>query len=307
MPLVKLPEETPSIIRHLNDRLGVLRDRDARLLPDLGGADTVLCASDYAGEHADPQFQVLSYLFADYNNAALWDAARVALRDGRWKDPSTMQFKKLNKDKVRMAVLPEFLDAANRINGLAVTLLIHRSIKSMFGFPDGENAATALAKEGYGDWKPEVAEKLLRIVNFQGLFSAALTKPEHRYLWITDRDAITETPDKLARLGRIFGRVIDHYCPWKFREFGYGTKLLDDKTHPVNDLLSIPDLIAGAALEFNDSREALGTGAEQIQEKSDIILRWAADDASPLRRLFIKISPHDGGWGVSVFNFERKE
>jgi hypothetical protein len=218
-----------------------------------------------------------------------------------------MQFKKLNKDKVRMAVLPDFLQAANDINGIAVTFLIHRSIGTLFDFEAGENAATVLASEGYGEWKPDVAEKLLRIVHFQGLFSAALTNPDHRYLWITDRDAITETPDKLARLGEIAGNVINHYCPWKFRAFGYGTEMTDEKTHPVNDLLSIPDLIAGAALEYSDSEENYGRGAEQVQPKSDIILRWAADNSTPLRRLFIKIYPTDGGkLAMSIYNFERK-
>jgi hypothetical protein len=97
MPLVKFDEKTYGIVEHLNERLGVLRERNPCLLPDFSQANTVICVSDYAGEHVGPNFQVLSYLFADYNNADLWEAARVALRNGRWKDPSTMQFKKLNR------------------------------------------------------------------------------------------------------------------------------------------------------------------------------------------------------------------
>jgi hypothetical protein len=206
-----------------------------------------------------------------------------------------------------MAVLPDFLEATNHINGLSVTFLIHRSIKSLFDFPAQENAATVLAKEGYGDWKPEIAEKLLRIVIFQGFFSAALTGQHHRYVWITDRDAIAETPDKLAQLGEIFNRIIAHYCQWTFRELGYGTELTDEKTHPVNDLLSITDLIAGAALEYFDSQEAHGSGEEQVQVKSDIILRWVADDSQSLRRLFIKIQPADsGGLAMSIVKLKRK-
>lgn len=290
--LINIVGEHPAIIGGINDILGELHRREPGLLPDFSSSESVICVSDYAGEHNAANFQVLSYLFVDFNRCGIFESLITWLRRGRWKDKSNIQFKSLGKDKVRRAVLPDFLQAANTIPGLSITFLIDKDIIELFPLKENRTIHEVFQEEGLGEWKPAVAEKLARIVHIKSLLVAALTREGQKFGWFTDRDAITESDKKLADLGNISQRVLNIYCQHELGFYGYGKSFDDNPEFIISNLLSIPDIVGASVLEYVESFHQNGKDKTKVLLKHDYtneILMWLADNSKPLKRLVFHI------------------
>jgi hypothetical protein len=267
---IEILNECPPIIQRINERLGVIKEKDGSAFPDFSKAETVLSVSDYAGE----------------NNAGLWDLVRKAVRYQKLDFTRNMEFKKLNKDRERRRILKDFLNTFDFINGLSLTYLIHRNIRYLF---TQRSPHTVLKHEGLGDWKPHIAEKILRVIHLQALLVCGLTNEKHKFLWLTDTDAITKD---IKSLGRIFHRIFNFYSTHSFKVFGYAVPFENpDKT--LDDLLAVPDLVAGALLEyFNQLEESQKENCNfLVQSKSNDILLWLAKENTALKKLVILITP----------------
>ena len=164
---------------------------------------------------------------------------------------------------------------------------------------------TFLEKNGYGDWKPHIAEKILRVCHLQAFVIDKLTSDGHKFLWLTDRDAITKDIDSL---GKIFQDVFSIYATHGFRLFSYA-KPFDDSKKRIDDLLSIPDLVAGAVLEYFHEYDLSEKGIKdkfEVQDKTNKILLWLSNKKSMLKKITCKIYlSDDGKWTFSFFGFEK--
>ncbi len=164
-----------------------------------------------------------------------------------------------------------------------------------------------LEENGYGTWKPHIAEKILRVCHLQAPIVDKLTSSKHKFLWLTDRDSITEDIDSL---GKIFQNVFNTYATHGFSIFSYA-KPFQDSEMRIDDLLSIPDLVAGSVLEYFHECESADKGIKdnfEIQDKSNRILVWLSNKESKLKKLTCRIYPTDGGkWAFSFLGFEKKD
>ena len=135
MGLINILNICPGVISHLNERFGVLLQNKKLEMPDFSAADSILSVSDYAGQDLKKigakyaKYQVLSFIILDWNNAGIWDLTRLAFRIKKLDFERNMEYKKLNKDKVRFRLLDEFLNIFDSINGIVLTYLIHNDIK----------------------------------------------------------------------------------------------------------------------------------------------------------------------------------
>lgn len=282
MGLIELSQDAAPFIKHLNECFGRVKNLTPSSFPDLSNGESIFSVSDYAGENKDGYYQALSYAIVDWNNAELWDASRLALRYSKLDFVRDFEYKKLNKDRERKRLLQEFLDATQKLNGLSLTYLIDKNIRYLFS---DKSPHTLLENEGLGKWKPHIAEKLLRIVHLQAPVIYYLTNDNHKFLWLTDRDAITED---MESLGKLFYRIFNFYSTHEFKVLAYAQPF-SDPSKSINDLLSIPDLIAGSILEyFNQEKSVEADGKDDeltVQEKTNQILKWLADESSNLRKL----------------------
>ncbi|MDP2045894.1 MAG: hypothetical protein Q8L00_06755, partial [Deltaproteobacteria bacterium] len=101
------------------------------LLPDLRQGPNIFIASDYSGQHSSSRYESLSFLFADLNSCEEWDKLRIKLRDRFLPDGSRMSYKNLSNAK-RRKFLMHFLNSANHILGIVITILIDKRIESLF-------------------------------------------------------------------------------------------------------------------------------------------------------------------------------
>ncbi len=302
MGLIEIPNPRPGIVDHINERLGTLLETGVLELPDFSQAQSVLSVSDYAGEDAKKTgrksntYQVLSFVILDWNNAQMWALARLALRINQLGFVRSMGFKKLNKDRERLRLLKQFLENFDQLEGLVITYLIHNDIRYLFS---DRSMHKYLADEGCGKWKPHVAEKILRVCHLQAPFVFKLTSSNNKFFWLTDRDSITED---MNGLGRILQSVFNIYATHGFTDFAYAQPFIDP-TMALDDLLSIPDLVGGAILEYVLRSDMAERGLEdglEIQDKTNLILEWFSNRNSRLKKVTCKIYRNRRREGLAI-------
>jgi hypothetical protein len=189
---------------------------------------------------------------------------------------------------VQPALVP-FLQLADTICGILIVFAVSKGKASAFE-SDDSNARSELLSL----WKPHIQEKLLRVLHISGLFCGALSIPDQDVLWIIAQDAIAANVTQLTELTQIFSRISSHYLSHDLGGLKCGTTLSDNGTLQLEDLVSIPDLAAGAVAELATALikqrvfpekgliTPLPTG---MTWKSQLIVSWLARPGMSLRRL----------------------
>ncbi len=279
------------------------------LLPDLRRGSTILVVSDYSGENDTAFYQSLSFLFADTDHLTMWENRRRRLRQQFLANGRRMAFKNLN-DRERREALPHFLTAANTIPGLIVNILIDKRIRSLFS-KSGMIDRNQPELEPYSHWRNGTFEKMFRVVHFIGFFVAGLSRSHQDLIWMTDEDEIAANAQRLRELTDIFIIVASNYLSYSLRHFRCRTTKSDDGSRQIEDLASIPDLIAGTLTEVFTAQQSEGLMptsylivpiTRNLSRKAIEIMSWFADSLQPLKRLVYVIRPIESS---SSFCLER--
>jgi hypothetical protein len=150
-----------------------------------------------------------------------------------------------------------------------------------------------------------VLEKLLRTLQFASFFLAGLARPGQTVWWVTDDDAIAPNPERIAEVTTLFATIASHYLDYDLQHFRFGTATtMDDGSRMIEDLLSIPDLVAGALVHGTLAMQRAGTFPRSristlmppaLSPKGTSIMRWFTDKAQPLKRVVYVIEPTTPG------------
>ena len=263
-------------------------------LPDFSEDTKIAVMSDFSGEHKGASFNTYSFLIMAYNKVGPFQTHSEALRRryGLSEPFSEFAFKDLTFGP-RSRALPDFLQLVDSfIHGAVITIAIDKQIGTVFG-PSKKEAHAFIQKQladmELGQWKGEIAEKVLRVCHSIAVFVALTTKENQQLLWYCDDDAINEDARdrEFKNTQDIFLRTLGMYCKHRFDLVGFG-KSFDGKSH-LDDLLSIPDLAAGIV---QDILQAHITAKDEIaggQEKAELI-RWIAKQGKFLSKITIQIS-----------------
>ena len=141
----------------LNSKFAEIEHPERIVYPDLRDGSHLVLASDYSGEHARPEFRVLSFLLTPISSVMNdWEPARLAVRKKHLAEGRRMSFKALN-DAQRINALPSFLEAASQLNGVLVCVAVEKS------YSLSKDALPTLQH----DWGAEPLEKLLEILRLR--------------------------------------------------------------------------------------------------------------------------------------------
>lgn len=299
----------------MNSANALLRELDVgdpTALPNLRRAATIAIGSDYSGQHSTSNYEALGFVFADLDRCRAWMEARRNLRDEILSDGRRFSYKSL-KDRRRAVALPQFLEAIDLIPGLAVVILVEKTIASLFK-SSGRIEASDPEIRLLSHWSPRVVERLLRVCHFAAFFLAGLSRENQDVLWITDQDDIVANPTRHSEMVEVFGRICNHYLTHTLRHLRIATTESDTGKRDVEDFVSIADFAAGAVCEAlnayhrADSRPVPGivlpipTG---IDDKALRLMNWFSDKRSALKRLVIAFEPDAGSTRLRVrhYNF----
>ncbi len=233
----------------INERMYWLNNMMPSDLPNLHASPTLFIASDYSGEHASADYQTISIVITDANAFYDWNRQRLKVRQQYLSDGRRMSFKQL-RDQRRWRSLIPFLLAANELRGLSATIAIHSSIDTLFA---GTNPLDlnnpSFAK--YSHWNKRSLEKLFRVIHFISIFLAGMSRTGQNVLWLTDDDSIAPNVGGLTELTELFSYVASEYLDYNLGHLRVGIPSISDTPDRLlEDLIAIPDLIAGAVSEI---------------------------------------------------------
>ena len=295
------------LMNQISELVHSLDVRQADRLPDLRRGSTILIGSDYSGDHAASEYQVLSFVLADIEHSVGWTRKRRRIRASLPDDGRRFAFKNLSERSLARA-LPDFVAAADQIPGLLVTVLTHKAVDSLFKLTGRIEPSDREISEFPG-WKPKVMERLLRVVHFISLFVSGLSRPSQDVLWVTDEDAIVPNEAKHRELVTIFGRVCSHYLAHTLRHMRVATTASDSGKRDVEDFVSLSDLACGALAEvatrYRRTGTLVGGGVvtpvpRGLSSKTLHVMNWLSDDRHALKKLFLAIDPFDDSTALTV-------
>ena len=303
--------EDKGLMTSISEMISKWEQREASAMPDFPGASTILAVSDYSGEHPDAAYHVLSFLLVDLDQFGEWEQNRLEIRRIYLRDKRRMAFKNLNDKRRRDAFFP-FLNAANSLPGICISVAVHRSVRTMF-VEDGLDTNSDYSV--YPHWPVGTFEKVMRIAHFLSLFVAGLSYPNQNLMWITDHDAITANPKRFADTQQIFQHILSHYLPHNLGHIRIGTSANDNGTGQIEDLIAIPDLMGGALSEVLTSTEEtsaipsaglLTPLPNSTTTKSAWLSQWFSLSSQPLKRLLMTVSvtPQTKDWHLRILRFE---
>lgn len=264
--------------------------------PGLQNSVNLIITSDYGGKHNTAKYKSLSFLFADFDKLNEWNNHRSVLRNSSL-GIRTMAYKNLNDSVRRKALLP-FLHAANSIPGIILTLLIDKKIKSLFLPNDYINLESTGYKE-YCHWKKEPFEKLLRASYLVNILLIYFSFAKQNVLWVTDEDELAANETRINEAAKIFSNLSNKLLPHKMGNFGLGTTKFDTESKDIEDLVSVPDLVAGTLTSVMTKYKKSGIlpyskllvpPPKDITMKDREIMSWYADNTKLLKRYTFVIS-----------------
>ena len=291
----------------LSDMLCRIEMKEKHALPDLHEGNTLLVVSDYSGQHSTVNCESFSFLIADFEKCDVWEQKRKLWRQKCLPNGGIMAFKDLNDGKKARA-LGEFLDAADDIVGLSITILIRKNVRTLFGDSERINWQNPELAP-YRHWPKGTFEKMLRIVHFVSFFTAGFSRPQQNILWITDEDEIAANESRLRELTNILANVCSHYVSHNLGHLRCGTTKSDNGSRQLEDLASIPDLVAGMLAECVSEQRKQNLLAESgiinpipkaLRHKVTRLMNWFATNQKTLKRLVFLIEPVTNSTQLSI-------
>jgi len=242
-------------------------------IPDLRQSPVLLIASDYSGSHAASAVEVYSFLALGFDHSFKeWEFERRRLRLRYRLGTRRLAFKGMSDLRKRSAI-QAFLHAASHLHGLCLTVMVEKSFGSFFK-PDQSTTQVPPFKN---------TERVGRLVHLASLLIAGLGRAGQDVLWLSDEDEIAANEAHLRALVTLLSQVASNYIDFNMRHLRVGTTACDSGDRQVEDLVAIPDLVAGMLSEVATKWLAAGwtfgssitvPTPQTTSAKSHILLDW---------------------------------
>ncbi|MBV6457316.1 MAG: hypothetical protein HONBIEJF_00424 [Fimbriimonadaceae bacterium] len=273
--------------------------------PCLGAS--MLVASDYGGEHKGARARTLAFLIVNLDNAWIFFEECQRIRTDVLGQERRMAYKSLG-DRIRQQALIPFLRAANTLEGTLCVFCIDNKLSLFADAPLAEESL--LAEFGsLSQWKRKSACKLLEVAHLGGALCSGFARPGQNIVWISDEDEFTAGANRVTTSTCLLGHVCSHLLYESAGHFRFGSCQSTDYMRQSEDLVAVPDLVAGALSEAwgmfrlwegNNwaAQEPIRVG--ELKLKAHAVLAWLADDsAAKLGRLIVRLLPGQAG-GVTI-------
>ena len=302
-------DDYPWFIREFQKQLQALEDRNELWLPNLRDENnSIAIFSDYGGESSDSRYYTYSFLICAWDQIGDFTKAMKTLRSETGLNDKEIAFKDFNYGPIKRTLRKYIENLSNLVNGYLLTVVIEKSVDSIFGTHKNvtqTHILRTLKDAGFGDWKPKVAEKLLRITHFSVFLVALLSKEGQKIFWMTDNDAIAPSKERFNDTLKLFSNLLNHYCKHEF-SLVCGATTFKEKSPQFLDLLSATDIVAGSIEHYFTRKQTIGDEFT-INNDVDHILAWLTGQGIALKRHTLMIKKEDSRLVSGTIKFNLKE
>jgi hypothetical protein len=291
-----LAGQYPAIAEKLQEHIK-RSDRRLRLvLPDLRAFanETVAVFTDYGGESKDAKYFTYSTLVCGWNLTSDFLKMMKTVRAQHGLGTKEIAFKDFGMGQLQRS-LPGYLAALNAVPGFLFTLAVDKRLGSLFG-PDTKEGREKIAQQlkelDVGERKPEVNEKMLRVVHIAAFLTGMLAHDGQKIFWMTDHDSISPTPEMHEKTLKFFQLVLPMYSRqgYKFPVLS-GALPFKDRHLDTLDLLSATDIVAGALDQYLAQRDKVAVDDILVKQRCDRLLQWLAHDGLGLKKMNVLMRP----------------
>ena len=303
----RIMDENAGFVKDVSDIIAVEALKNPSLIPDLSGDQTLFLFSDYSRVRG--RYKTYSFFVLGRSGADSFNAARKVLRRDFGLGDRRMSFKGLN-DRVKLRALPAFLSLAGASDGFILTFAVSSNIHYMFAeqflhvWPD------------LSVFKKPVLEDMLRIAHFGAQAVLIAFSPKQNIVWFTDEDNIVANEAHQQHFGRLAQTIIRKVLSdEEIGKIGFGLTEADDGSLEIEDLVAIPDLVAGALCELLDALSEKGQHIVPrillndlgVSRKADLICGWIGKTRCPLKKFgvtFDATGPGAWDWRPTFFRIK---
>lgn len=281
----------------LSNKLGDMEERRPGNFPTLNPMEPLLIVSDYGGSHQGSRYLTYSFLFTQPSSLPEWNGFRLFIREKYKFTKGRMAYKKLNNRECGEACFP-WLTAADGLNGLLLTFAIDRSLGCLFD--QAQLATLRQVRPDLAETPRKIVERMYLVCHFISVILSGLWSASQEVIWITDQDDIAANEKVKTSLEETLQTVAQMYLGERLATLHCETTAYDDGALQIEDLASIPDLVAGAISEAQTQQAIfnnLPTGQanvplpETIPDKAMKILNWTALPDKALKRMVLMMYP----------------
>ena len=293
------------LANRISDAIAALEWSEPGSLLDVRDSQECLLACDFAGAHAEAQYESFAFLLGAIGQTGPWMGARGEVRDQLLNGRGEMSYKGLN-DARRQRALAPFLMAANLFPGNLVVLMVNKKLKRLFDNP-GDRVLFPELIVAVSKWNAKSFHRLLLVATIGALLTSGLAASSQDLLWVTDQDEIAPNPTKHDHAGHVIHHCLERYSPDLRGVLTFATTETNVDNFLLRDAVAITDLAAGCLVDafgvFNrGSERALWVSpAPALTRKAQVILDWFAQRDHTLRRLVICLDESENGIDLSVF------
>jgi len=278
-----------------------MEERHPGWLADVRSGTELVIASDYAGDKQ--AYQSLSFLLLSLPGNEKWDSARADFRSKWLTDGRGIAYKGLDPNSFELDALPAFLNAADSIDGISITFLLNKNIRSVIANDERTYLKNCLQEnclQDFTGWKDKPFEKLFRVAQFVGFLVAGLSRVGQNIWWLTDEDEIVANEQRLQAAMKFLAGASTRFVTHCLGSLRCMTDACDGGTGFAKDLTSIPDLVAGALAEAWNKSAHDGTLPKSGQSsmlspnvapKALRILSWLSQKDTSLKKLVCVVKP----------------
>lgn len=303
--------EMPGIAHFLEQGFKARNADGKLLLPDLRALynRTVGVFSDYGGEDSGSKFYTYSFLVCAFGSLDPFHLEMAKLRKKFKLGNKEIAYKDFGFGPLRRMLSAYVKLCDSHISGLLFTLVVDKTIPSLFGPGDAETVrrrAEALAQCGNGSIAAHVGEKLLRVVHCVAFLMALLGHNKQNLFWMTDHDPIVPTPKHHDKLLEVFSKVLPLYTDKQITTLG-GALPFSPRELKYLDLLSIPDIAAGTLAQTLTGIDTVGLANTRIKNGADDVLRWLCHNSITLKKFVMTVKRlPNGEVGCGPVDFEAR-
>jgi hypothetical protein len=280
------------------------------ILPDLEAFNngTVGVFSDYSGESTG-KYHTYSFLTYAYDGTLRFSEQMKALRASTGLAQKEIAFKDFGMGQMQRA-LPKYLEIANSfVPGFLLTVVVDKRLTSLFGSNERSTQrelAKALVDNDLGTWKPEIAEKLTRIVHICAFLVGLLASSGQKIFWMSDNDAICANEALHRHMLNLFANSLSLYTDPEcyFPTVGGATPFKECDLETL-DLLSITDVVSSSVEHYLTKNYDTRSADEKMKPGAEKVIQWLAHDGIGLKKMNVLIQPgHAGKVKASTLEFK---
>jgi hypothetical protein len=280
----RILDDNSGFVKDVSEVIAIEAWKDPSLIPDLSRDETLFLFADYSRGRG--HYKTYSFLAVGQSEIASFGANRKALREEFGMGDRRMSFKGLN-DRVKLRALPAFLSLAGDLEGFVLTFAVSSSIPYMFA----EQFLEVWPE--LGTFKKPVLEDMLRIAHFGAQAVLIGFSSRQNIFWFTDEDNIVANEAHQQQFGKLAESIIRRVLPdEEIGRIAFGRSGIDDGSLQLEDLVAIPDLVAGAVCETCDALSEKGQCITPrialknsgVSRKADLICKWIGQTSGPLKQ-----------------------